>query len=166
MGIKLSSIKDPALRARIMAADPITAEAHNASQIGHYKFHPQPKAPDRYRPPTRMDAKLIRQEKPVQEGQWEKEWREQVEASGEFTHVKAQSLRVRLANGSWYRPDVSAMRTRNNIIHCWDVKGGSKMKGTAKGRLAIKVAASLYKEFRWALAWKKNGEWMTQEVIA
>ena len=111
-------------------------------------------------------SRLIRQDKPVKEGQWEKEWRERIEESGEFTHVKAQSLRFRLASGAWFKPDISAMRCADNVIHCWDVKGGSKMKGTAKGRLAIKVAASLYPEFTWALCWKERGEWKIQKVVA
>jgi len=111
------------------------------------------------------EGKRIRQGEPKQ-GKWELEWKRTLEASGDWLHVRAQSLRVRLANGAWYKGDVTATN-KGPIprLHVWEVKGGAKMKGVAKGVLALKVAATQYPEICWTLVWKENGIWKSQEVL-
>lgn len=96
----------------------------------------------------------------------EQEWQRMVEATHQYVHIKAQSLRVRLANGAWYKPDVTGIREDTGIVHCWEVKGGSKMKGVSKGMLALKTAATTYPEFAWILVWKEKGQWKQQEIDA
>ncbi len=112
-------------------------------------------------------AKRIRQSEPKIRP-WEQEWADKLKSSGEWMHVKAQSFRVRLANGAWYKPDVSAVSALaaqdEQQIYCWEIKGGKKMKGVAKGILALKVAASQYPEIVWTLCYKEKGEWMQQIV--
>ena len=111
------------------------------------------------------EGKRIRQGEPKQ-GKWELEWKRMLEASGDWLHVRAQSFRVRLANGAWYKGDVTATN-KGPIprLHVWEVKGGKGMKGVAKGTLALKVAAAQYPEICWTLVWKENGKWQAQEVL-
>jgi len=96
---------------------------------------------------------------------WENEWKASLEASGDWVNVKGQSIRVRLANGAWYKPDITAkLFGQREALFAWEVKGGKKMKGVAKGILALKVAAALYPEIVWILVWKEAGSWRQQIV--
>ncbi len=110
------------------------------------------------------EGKRIRQGEPKPR-KWELEWKQMLDDSPHWEHVRAQSFRVRLANGAWYKGDVTACRKGLPRIHVFEVKGGAKMKGVAKGILAIKVAASQYPEICWTLVWKDRGVWRQQEVL-
>ena len=151
-----------------------TAAAHNAPQVGHYESRQLPPSKNPLvecaKPQGKTlcevfaaEGKRIRQGEPKL-NQWETDWKLLLEASG-WSHVRAQSLRVRLANGSWYKGDVSAVHKGTGRIHVWEIKGNAKMKGVAKGVLALKVAAAQYQEICWTLAWKENGAWTQQEVL-
>lgn len=113
---------------------------------------------------TALEGKRVRQGEPKVRP-WEQEWENKLNESGDWVHVKAQSIRVRLANGSWYKCDVSAVPFgKPSELHFFEIKGGNKMKGVAKGILALKVAASKYPEINWHLVWKENGEWFHQTI--
>lgn len=77
--------------------------------------------------------------------------------------LRAQSIRLRIGCGAWYKPDVAAMV--NGKLMFWETKGPAQMKNVARGILALKVAASNYPEFTFILVWKIKGEWHTQVVI-
>lgn len=128
-----------------------------------YAHNERVKMKDRYTAALAAPPKRIRQGEPKVRP-WEQEWENILNENGAWVHVKAQSFRVRLANGAWYKPDVSAVRFGMQRLHCWEVKGGKKMKGVAKGILALKVAASQYPEIVWTLCWKENGAWKQQQV--
>ena len=114
--------------------------------------------------PANPTPPRIRQDKPVKENQWEQQFRARLERQGIWTHLVAQSINFRLANGAKYKPDICGWRYDNQMF-CWDVKGGKEMKGAAKGVLAIKVAATAFPKVCWNLVWKdENGEWQEQEV--
>jgi phenylalanyl-tRNA synthetase alpha subunit len=164
------------LSASVLARNQVTtAGAHNAPQIGHYELNPNEELVTKKWPVKDIDGKVVAictavVGKRIKQGEpklrkWEQEWKERLEASGEWTHVKAQSLRVRLASGAWYKGDISAVRRADNRVCVFEVKGGEKMKGVAKGILALKVAASLYQEFEWTLVWKDSGQWNQQKVL-
>lgn len=86
-----------------------------------------------------------------------------------YPRPRAQAKRYKLANGSWYKADVTAsswpveMGTPKETA--WECKGGKKMKGNAKGMLTIKVAAALWPEVRFILVWKENGNFKQQEIL-
>lgn len=85
------------------------------------------------------------------------------ELSGVFDNpiVEAQSIRFRLGNGVWYKPDFVFIRPSGRWT-IYEVKGPKSWRG---GFENLKVAASRYPLIQWVLAWKENGMWITQEVL-
>ena len=73
---------------------------------------------------------------------------------------RAQSLRFRLGNGIWYKPDATAIAETGRL--CLEFKGPFAFRG---GFENLKVAAGLYPEWKWILAWEEKGEWKTQTVL-
>jgi hypothetical protein len=77
--------------------------------------------------------------------------------------VWSQSIRLRLGNGAWYKPDVIAVGVGETRFY--EVKGFARQRGI----LAIKVAASLYPCFHFWLATKRpkkrGGGWDTERVL-
>lgn len=72
-----------------------------------------------------------------------------------------QSIRFRLGNGIWYKPDfVSFCPTMG--VTAFEIKGPHAHRG---GFENLKVAAGLYKDITWRLCWKDQGEWMAQLVL-
>lgn len=111
------------------------------------------------------DGQRVRQDRSPKLGRWEQEWHDMVALDKRFANVRGQSLRFRLANGAWYKPDVTATGYPDGLLNCFEVKGGKRMKGVPKGVLALKVAAAQYPECRWWLVWKESGVWRKQEVL-
>ena len=72
-----------------------------------------------------------------------------------------QALRFKLGNGIWYKPD-AVIIFPDRAIHAYEVKGPHAFRG---GFENLKVAAHLYQQIVWTLAWKDDGEWKTQLVL-
>lgn len=70
-----------------------------------------------------------------------------------------QGLRFRLGNGIWYKPDFIVV---NHPLEAYEIKGPHAFRG---GFENLKVAASQYKQFKWFLVWKENGQWQEQRVL-
>lgn len=81
-------------------------------------------------------------------------------------HIKCQSLRFRLGNGIWYKPDFVCFYLDHSMLsmccEAHEVKGPHAFRG---GFENLKVAASLYPEIRWLLVWKEDGQWKQQDVL-
>ena len=77
------------------------------------------------------------------------------------SEIICQSIRFRLGNGAWYKPDfvIPSIRT------CVETKGPKQARWARTGERDIKIAASLFPQFKWFLAWKDDGAWQTQEVL-
>lgn len=73
--------------------------------------------------------------------------------------VFAQAMRFRLGNGIWYKPDFIVWGAH---IYGYEVKGKHAFRG---GFENLKVAASIYKQIKWYLVWKENGQWQEQEIL-
>lgn len=73
----------------------------------------------------------------------------------------SQSVRFRLGNGIWYKPDFIQFCSTLGVT-AFEVKGPHSFRG---GFENLKVAASLYQKVRWLLVWKQDGEWRQQEVL-
>ncbi len=71
-----------------------------------------------------------------------------------------QAIRFRLGNGIWYKPDF--VWFGDGRVTAYEIKGPYAFRG---GYENLKVAASLYPEVRWTLAWKEGGLWKKQEVL-
>ena len=91
----------------------------------------------------------------------EQRWAEQLEierAAGEIRSWRYNSIRLKLADGSWFKPDF--------VVICAD---GSMRIDETKGhwreaaRVRIRVAAELYPEFRFrALSWHGHEGWAVE----
>lgn len=78
---------------------------------------------------------------------------------GERDIIIPQSVRIKLGNGIWYKPDFYFYPR-----HFIEVKGPHSFRG---GFENLKVAASKYPQFTFWLVWKdKELGWQTQEIFA
>lgn len=76
-------------------------------------------------------------------------------------YIRPQSMRFRLANGLWFKPDITCSWGLSS--RAWEVKGPHSFRG---GFENLKMAATTYPEWIWSLVWKENGEWLEQVVLA
>lgn len=75
----------------------------------------------------------------------------------------AQSIRFKLGNGIYYKPDLVCFGWGDKPrACCWEVKGPYAFRG---GFENLKVAAHAYPEVEWRLAWKIGNEWQQQLVL-
>lgn len=86
-------------------------------------------------------------------------WNEYLKLRHPF--ARAQSIKFRLGNGISYKPDFVDLSAQK--VQAWEVKGPHAFRG---GFENLKVAAGLYYEVRWVLAWKQDGQWQQQEVLS
>lgn len=120
------------------------------------------------RPATR-----IRQEQTPKLNKTEAKWRKILIVNHPDKNIRSQEVRLRLANGAWYKADHFAFGAFPSSAPgrplcsaaAWENKGGKKMKGVAKGVLALKIAASQYPEICFTLVWIENGRWCEQEIL-
>lgn len=76
--------------------------------------------------------------------------------------VCIQSVRFKLANGLWYKPDFFSESMICSSRCGIEVKGPHSFRG---GFENLKMAAHQYPWIKWILVWKENGEWQEQTVI-
>lgn len=72
--------------------------------------------------------------------------------------VVAQSIRVRLASGAWFKCDFF-VKSERLFIEC---KGPHSFRG---GFEFLKVAASIHTWAKFRLVWRVSGQWKFQEVL-
>lgn len=106
--------------------------------------------------------KRIKQDNNPVLNQLETQWLSQLIVRYPHAVFHAQSWRVKIANGAWFKVDFCA--TIDGKWTAWEVKGPKQGKNVARGMLALKCACSKFPEVQWILAWKENGEWLTQKL--
>lgn len=74
--------------------------------------------------------------------------------------IYAQSMRFKLANGIWYKPDFLVFH--GPIVTAYECKGPHAFRG---GFENLKVAAHQYPNIKWVLVWVENGMWREQVVL-
>jgi hypothetical protein len=74
-----------------------------------------------------------------------------------------QSIRLMLANGSWYKADFFVFAPSG--IYAYECKGPKEGKNVARGLLALKCAAHKYPKIQFMLVWKQDGKWQEQIVL-
>lgn len=109
------------------------------------------------------ERKRIRQETKPLLNKLETDWGELLKRDPAITHLRPQSLRLKIANGAWYKPDWTGLCGGRLI--CWECKGPKQVKGCGKGLLTLKVAARTYPEIGFVLVWREGGSWYHQEVL-
>lgn len=118
--------------------------------------------------------KRIRQSSKPLMNKLESQWYEQLKMvfPQEINRIRVQAFRVKLASGTWYKPDFFLMRdpgvtvnydfpSKDRVI-AWEVKGPHAFRG---GKEFLKIAAYQYPEIKFVLVWKENGQWVTQEIL-
>ncbi len=81
----------------------------------------------------------------------------------EVRSLRAQALRFKIANGAWYRPDVTCLL--DGKMAAFECKGPKQMRSMARGMLTVKTAAFQWPEVEWTLVWREAGRWRTQRVL-
>ena len=97
--------------------------------------------------------KRIRQSNRPLLNQLEMEWFEELKSQHPQWNIRAQSLRFRLGNSHWYKPDFTCITPAEHIPMAWEVKGPHAFRG---GFENLKVSANLYPEWIWIISmWTK-----------
>lgn len=97
----------------------------------------------------------------------EREWLDWLRAYNPLEQFRFGERRYKLANGTWYKPDVTCQShlwedTQEHKETAWEVKGTKSWRG---GFEFLKIAAHQWPEVRWVLVWKEDGLWNEQEVL-
>lgn len=115
---------------------------------GYCDVHPKPR-------------KRLRQSSKPLMNKLEQERYDLLKTDSLVANLRAQSLTFRLANGLRFTPDLT-----------YDLIDGSRYVDEVKGKhtwddslAKLKMAASVYPEWRWRLVWKEDGQWETQEIL-
>ena len=117
---------------------------------------------------TKAKDKRLRQDLKPLMNKLEQAWFNHLTAEGTYNSLRAQAKRYRIANGAWYKPDITGRSHSGDGApreHAWECKGPRQMKSMARAMLTIKVAAAQWPEVTWILVWKDDGQWKEQTVI-
>ena len=111
--------------------------------------------------PTIANPERIRQSKKPLMNKLETEFFNHLSSLYPNWAIHAQAMTFRLANGLRYTPDFVCISCLPMVAY--EVKG-KWVDGDSFPKL--KMAASVYPEIEWILAWKVNGQWKDQKVLA
>ena len=151
--MKLEEIKDPRTRVRVEEA--LRAADALKRDIRRDGLGP-PSGPTK---PAKTRKRIRQDGKPLM-NKLEQEFKEYHERRTGHELIP-QSIRFRLANGLWYKPDF-VQRCPVMGSSCFEVKGPHAYRG---GFENLKMAAHQYQWIKWILVWKENGEWQEQVVL-
>lgn len=152
MGIKLESITDEKLKRRILDAignaESLVTDIRSECQCDQ----------------TVSKKKRIRQSSKPEMNALEREFHLRLIPSKNDCDITVQSMRFKLGNGVWYKPDFVVFPKRLEDFRpvAYEVKGPHAFRG---GLENLKVAAHAYPMIEWALVWKEGGVWMEQIVM-
>lgn len=121
------------------------------------KRNPPEKSTERPALPSGSPKRIRQDHKPLL-NKLESEFKDYLSPLG--IPVIAQSLRFKLANGLWYKPDFVYI-SMGKVV-CYEVKGPHAFRG---GFENLKMAAHQYPQIDWMLAWKRGGQWQLQPVL-
>ena len=105
----------------------------------------------------------IRQDSKPLLNKLETEWFNILQCTGSVISLKAQAMRFKLANGAWYKPDMTGWL--NGQLTAWECKGPSCMKNVDRGILTVKIAAHEWTDVAFFLIWKESGGFAQQRVL-
>ncbi|MDE2096140.1 MAG: hypothetical protein KGL39_02770 [Patescibacteria group bacterium] len=110
-------------------------------------------------------VRRLRQDtKPLMNG-LEQAWFDSLKINGyagkKVYDLRAQSLRFRLGNGIWYKPDVTCL-VDGSSNYAFECKGPKAFRG---GFENLKVAAGLWPDWTFVLVWRVSGRWLEQRVL-
>jgi hypothetical protein len=122
-----------------------------------------PKVIPQAAPATRPPKRIRQDTKPLM-NKLELEWLDVLKESYIQRPILIQAIRLRLANGLWYKPDFIVLNGISDPVfgYGYEVKGPHAFRG---GFENLKMAATKYPSIKWFLVWKEKGTWMEQEVL-
>lgn len=87
---------------------------------------------------------------------------EMLKRSGNIIDWRFNSIRFRLADGLWYKPDFFITKSTHFEVH--EVKGSWKAKNQRDAKTRLKACAERYQEFKWLVVqWDRKFGWKYQE---
>jgi hypothetical protein len=107
-------------------------------------------------------AKRIRQDKPI--NKLEKELLMRLQGHGGIVGSRfyPHGIRFKLANGLTYEPDIIEVHSFSNRFIAHEAKGPFAYDGALD---KLKMAAHEWPSVSFWLHWKKDGQWLAQEVF-
>jgi hypothetical protein len=117
--------------------------------------------------PTRKPDRLVEQKgpKPRAMNEWERHYLEHLQARPDVAHAEFEGVRLKLAPGSWYKPDF-LVRRQDGGIELHEVKG----QWREAARVRIKVAARLHPQWTFTavrrLRQRDGGGWTVESFDA
>ena len=122
--------------------------------------------PDAAAEPVAAESKRVRQDEGAgpKVNNLEAEWMAVLRVEHPGVELRAQAKRYRIGNGSWYKPDITAVMGGREVA--WECKGPKEMRGVAKGVLVLKAAAAAWPEVEFWLVWRKGGMWKKQRIFS
>ena len=114
--------------------------------------------------PATQEKRVRQDPKPLM-NKLESQWFENLMRTPEVNQatLRAQAKRYKLANGAWYKPDMTAKVQGRETA--WECKGPKQMKNMARGMLTIKVAAAQWPDVEFRLVWKQDGRFHQQIIL-
>lgn len=118
-------------------------------------------AHDIVQPPA--SAHRVRQEHKPLLNKLESDYHALLKVMHPTVHWRLQARRYRLANGVWYKPDITGLVDGREVAY--ECKGPKEVKGCSKGIAIAKIAAHEWPEVRFVLIWREAGQWFDQELL-
>ena len=109
-------------------------------------------------------GKRLRQEAGPKLNKLEAAWLEMLKRKFPDGKIYAQAIRLRLANGAWFKVDFVVVNAGAWLAY--ECKGPDAGKNVDRGKLALKVAADSFPEYQWFMVWKEDGQWKQQKVLS
>lgn len=95
----------------------------------------------------------------------EREWFNVLQSGHDTQYLRAQALRFKLANGAWYKPDITCQHAASTGLTAYECKGPRQMKNVDRGILALKFAATAWPEVNFILVWKASNGFHQQQIF-
>lgn len=111
-------------------------------------------------PTTKVTIKRLRQDPKPLMNKLEQDLFNYLQRLYPKVKLHAQAKRFRLANGLWYKPDLTAVLDGQETA--WEAKGPHAFRG---GFENLKFAASAWPEVNWILMWKNDDGWRSQKIL-
>jgi hypothetical protein len=116
--------------------------------------------------PVPIAGKRIRQSKGLRGSKLERIYLRYLQRLWPGANFHHGDVRLRIANGCYYTPDIHAMVPWPIMIHpvFWEVKGPYAYEDSL---IKLKVVATQYPDYVFVLVWRdKVGMWRNQEILS
>ncbi len=115
-----------------------------------------------------MSIGVIRQSRKPKLNQTEQQFSAWLHALCPDAFIVEQDITFRIANGSRFTPDAVVFHPLIGTIDAYEVKPERRHDSrwlTDDSRLKLILAAKTFPFIRWHLAYKQNGNWVTQQIL-